>query len=103
MKVQCTPLTDFDHDDMKLRADRQVMIDRNLAQEFEARGLVRIARVVNRRVDDALTQHGGGSIVARKVQAAGAIAPSSASPVGHLLPQTTVTQFAAGAKRKRGA
>lgn len=42
MQVQAIPLTDFVHDDLRMRRNHVVMLDEWLARQLERRGLVRI-------------------------------------------------------------
>jgi hypothetical protein len=80
MRVQAIPLTDFIHDDLRMKRNRAIMLDESLARDFESRGLVRIkmAAFVPRKVAPP-----GNSLAGGEAQ------PSVASPPAPVSNMTT--------------
>jgi hypothetical protein len=101
MQVECLPLTSFVHDRIDAHQGRKVMIDSNTAAALEKRGFVRI---VDRRVDQALSVGAGAAVVAGeagKVPDDGLGRPSSASQVAQASPITTSRSSGRGRERHR--
>jgi len=90
MLIESIPLTDFVHDNIRAREGHPIDLDETTAMELERCGLVRV------RVGPARGRRSIGAAPG-KVQAAGAVPPSSSSPVAHPSTSTTSPSSARGA------
>jgi len=88
--IESIALSDFVHDNIRARAGHSLELDESTAMELERCGLVRV-RIAPARGRRAIAADPG------KVQAAGAVPPSSASPAARPSTPTTSPSSARGA------